>query len=66
VLYRLEPLDEGALATEEAQASASDSSGALCVNAPQTGRFWHRPSPDDDAFCAAVGDGDALIEVEPA
>jgi biotin carboxyl carrier protein len=62
VLYRLEPLGEvDALATGPTTEATTDS-GALTVNANQTGRFWHRPSPDDAAFCAA---GDELEPGSP-
>ena len=54
VLYELEPLSdvEASAATE---AEAQGEGGGLTLASPHTGRFWHRPSPDEPAFCS-VGD----------
>ncbi|MFT5081709.1 MAG: acetyl-CoA carboxylase biotin carboxyl carrier protein [Bacteroidia bacterium] len=54
VLYELEPIAEGdeAQAQEAAEEAAA---GGLVLYSPHTGRFWHRPSPDEPAFCK-VGD----------
>lgn len=38
-------------ADEETESTASEeASGGLVFPAPQTGRFWHRPSPDDEPY----------------
>ncbi|MDF1800054.1 MAG: hypothetical protein P1V81_12825 [Planctomycetota bacterium] len=54
VLYELEPLSnvEAALAAED---TAQVEGGGMVLGSPHTGRFWHRPSPDEPAFCS-VGD----------
>ena len=65
-LYTLRPFEDvGALAGEEAQ-DALDA--ALCITSPQTGRFYHRPAPDDPPFAEAgdileAGKAIGLIEV---
>ena len=51
VLYELDPLSE-ADAAVEAEATAA-AAGGLVFASPHAGRFWHRPSPDEPAFCAA-------------
>lgn len=66
VLYELSSIEAGAGDADESEA-ASEAQG-LYLRAPQTGRFYHRPSPDEEAFIQAgdeVGDGHAigLIEV---
>ena len=49
-LYRLGPLDEaGASAASSAEPGAAGASG-LTFPSPQTGRFWHRPSPEEPPF----------------
>ncbi len=54
VLYELEPITAGD--HSEAQEDATDAAtGGLILRSPHTGRFWHRPSPDEPAFCK-VGD----------
>lgn len=65
LLYVLAPL-EGADFAAEAEATAS--AEGLVLRAPQTGRFYHRPAPDEPAFVSPgdeVSEGDAvgLIEV---
>jgi len=66
VLYELAPLDTaaaGSFASEEAEAS----SGAPVFRAPYSGRFWHRPSPNDPAFVregAVVREGETLGLIE--
>ena len=65
-LYELEPIGEGiSFGAEQAGESAS---ADLVVTSTHAGRFWHRPSPADDAFANAgdvVEDGAVigLIEV---
>lgn len=44
----LRPVGEGLL-TQSAQESEAES-GALVLRSPQSGRFYHRPSPQDPAF----------------
>jgi acetyl-CoA carboxylase biotin carboxyl carrier protein len=57
VLYVLEPLSAAA-ATSSSDARESAPGGAgLVFRAPYSGRFWHRPSPQDPAF---VQEGDVL------
>ncbi len=51
VLYELSPL--AGLAGDaglDSGAPASDSDGRLVLRAPQSGRFYHRPSPDEDVL----------------
>lgn len=59
VLYRLEPVGDTAALVASAASEVENSTSELAFSAPQTGRFWHRPSPDEPAFCQ-VGD-----ELEP-
>jgi acetyl-CoA carboxylase biotin carboxyl carrier protein len=47
-LYELAPLDATAGADEPAAAEAH--AGAPAFRAPYSGRFWHRPTPQDPAF----------------
>lgn len=53
VLYELSPLTAEGLALEEAEAPLAAPDG-LVVRSPQSGRFYHRASPDAEAF-ATVG-----------
>ncbi len=57
VLYRLGPVGAGLVAAAQVSATATQGSAELVITAPQTGRFWHRPAPEDAAFC---GPGDEL------
>lgn len=50
VLYRLEPV--GDVTAELAAATDAGAHSDLAFASPITGRFWHRPSPDDPAFIA--------------
>ena len=66
VLYELEPIAAGeeTKGQEETQDAAA---GGLVLRSPHTGRFWHRPSPDEPAFCKVgdlVGPGAAIGLVE--
>ena len=65
VLYELAPIDAGQAADEEA---AGGSEAGLVLRAPQTGRFYHRPSPDEPPYAEVGGVLDAgqaigLLEV---
>ena len=64
VLYELEAVDAVAeLAEDEADVDAA----GLVVRSPQSGRFWHRPSPADPVFCEVgkqLAEGTALGLVE--
>lgn len=60
-LYRLAPLaagDDAGDAVGPAEAAAT----GLVLTSPQTGRFYHRPGPDEPAFAAP---GDELAEGQP-
>jgi acetyl-CoA carboxylase biotin carboxyl carrier protein len=62
-LYELEPLEgtnERAAAASDAQTEAR--SGALVLRAPQTGRFYERPAPNEPAFAR---EGDLLEAGRP-
>lgn len=64
-LYELEPIGEGLdiAAVEVAAQTGSD----LVVRSTHAGRFWHRPSPADDAFAKAgdiIEDGAVVGLVE--
>jgi len=65
-LYKLRPFEDvAALASEGVQDAPDD---ALCIMSPQTGRFYHRPAPDDPPFARAgdvleAGKAIGLIEV---
>ncbi len=73
VLYELAPLaaasgSASAASANPARADENARSGSLVLRSPQTGRFYHRPSPGDPAFVSAgsiVEDGRpvGLIEV---
>lgn len=65
VLYRLEPVEAGGGELAEEGAGAA---GGLVLPAPQTGRFYRRPAPDEPAYAeegAELTDGTAvgLLEV---
>ncbi len=65
-LYELSSIEAGGGQGDEAQQGESED--GLYLKAPQTGRFYHRPSPDDAAYVEVgdeVSEGDAigLIEV---
>lgn len=62
VIYRLEPLGDTAVLTDDSDAGPEGAAAELSFRAPQTGRFWHRPSPDEPAFCKA---GDELEPCSP-
>ena len=74
------PVDHGAVLVEldtaalarapdaDAVGSAAASSGELVLRSPQTGRFYHRPSPSDEPFAKpkgelAPGSAVGLVEV---
>ena len=64
-LYELEPVESALDAAQDAEAAFD---GGLVLRAPQAGRFYHRPGPDEPAFVSSgdeVSEGDAvgLIEV---
>ncbi len=61
VLYELAPVEEGSAGVSSAEEAASATDGGLVFRAPYSGRFWHRPSPNDPPF---VSDGDAVEEGE--
>ncbi len=66
-VYELEPLGAGP-ATARAEAELARTASALVLRSPQTGRFYHRPSPGEPAFVEAgqaIGEGQpvGLIEV---
>lgn len=50
VLYRLEAI--GDVTASTAAAADEGAHSDLAFPSPITGRFWHRPSPDDPAFIA--------------
>ncbi len=65
-IYELEPISEGQSFETELASEAESSNLVLCSS--HAGRFWHRPSPADDAFANegdVVEDGSVigLIEV---
>jgi len=62
VLYRLKPLGDIEVLVDGGDDKAANTAAELVFCAPQTGRFWHRPSPDDPAFCKA---GDELEPGSP-
>jgi len=67
-LYELEAISGSGAAPAVGDRAESARSGALVLRSPQTGRFYHRPSPCDPAFVdagAIVEDGRpvGLIEV---
>ena len=57
VLYELEPLSSADGAGTHAGEKSVAASTGLVFRAPYSGRFWHRPSPQDPAF---VRDGDVI------
>lgn len=65
VLYELAPVSSG---VEDAAAEVGDAaSGGLVLKASQTGRFYHRPSPDEPPFVEVGGiveEGDVVGLVE--
>lgn len=67
VLYELAPIDAGAGDAAAADVSAPGEEG-LVLRATQTGRFYHRPAPDEPPYAelgSEVTDGQAigLLEV---
>lgn len=50
-LYELRPIGEMEALREREEADA-EAAGGLHLRSPQTGRFYHRPSPDRPAFAA--------------
>jgi len=65
VLYELAPVSAGGEEAEEEAAGAE--AGGLELKASQTGRFYHRPSPDEPPFVEVgtiVEEGDAVGLVE--
>lgn len=66
VLYELAPISAEAAAAAQAAAAAEDEAG-LVLRANQTGRFYHRPSPDEPPFVevgSVIGEGDVVGLVE--
>ena len=66
VLYELEPITEGG-SEQTGETTDSVAADGLILRSPHTGRFWHRPSPDEPAFCKVgdlVGPGAAIGLVE--
>jgi biotin carboxyl carrier protein len=57
VVYELEPIEAGEESDAIGEAENLGHADGMVMRAPHTGRFWHRPSPDDPAFCKA---GDTL------
>ncbi len=55
VVYELEPIEAGDGRAPQESPDEAQSDDGLVLRAPHTGRFWHRPSPDEPAFCK-VGD----------
>jgi len=54
----LAPLGDGVALLDAARETPNDAGGDLVVRAPQVGRFYHRPAPDQPAY---VQVGDALV-----
>jgi len=68
LLYELAPLADDAGLAQADPAAEPSSSGAPAFRSTQSGRFWHRPSPNDPAFVEVgssiqAGDPIGLIEV---
>lgn len=68
LLYELAPLADAAGSDEPSAAAELSDSGAPAYRSTQSGRFWHRPSPNDPAFVEVgssiqAGDPIGLIEV---
>src|SRR5690606_28370507 len=61
-LYELGALEGGAALGSLAHGADSPSTSGLVLRSPQSGRFYHRPSPDADPL---VAPGDALGEGDP-
>lgn len=59
-LYELAPIEAGVAL--ESEAAAEGDGSALIVPAPQTGRFYHRPSPDEPAY---VDPGATVVDGQP-
>ena len=58
VLYELIPVTDEGAGLAGLDEAVEDAAG-LSFRAPYSGRFWHRPSPNDPAF---VKEGDVLTE----
>lgn len=68
LLYELEPIGSAAALTRASATKQPDGGAGLFLPAPQTGRFYHRPSPDDPPLVEAgqtiaAGTPIGLIEV---
>lgn len=68
LLYTLAPLSAQEASASSDQDAAQDSSAAPSFRSPHSGRFWHRPSPNEPAFTEvgsviSAGDPVGLIEV---
>ncbi len=66
VLYELAPIEAGDVPGATTGETAS-TVASLALPAPHSGRFWHRPSPNDDAFVAAgevIGPGHPVGMIE--
>ncbi len=65
VLYELAPISaDGAL---ESAAAEEEAGSGLALRATQTGRFYHRPSPDEPTFVevgSVISEGDVVGLVE--
>lgn len=62
LLYELGALEGGAAASLAAHEAVAPSAAGLVLRSPQSGRFYHRPSPDADPLVEA---GDALADGDP-
>jgi acetyl-CoA carboxylase biotin carboxyl carrier protein len=61
IVYALDPLTENVADATQTEARRSNST-ELVVRAPSSGRYWHRPSPNDPPL---VAEGLALSEGTP-
>ncbi len=62
IVYALEPLAANSNASATSDARRSSANTELVVRAPSSGRYWHRPSPNDPPL---VAEGLALAEGTP-